>query len=173
MTKTLVRRVREGSRRTQAEAAERLGITPQTLSIYEGGRQTPSERRTAEIFRSLAIGTPGSSETDPRFLVSYEFAGQRVLTADGPLVFEDPYLAQLAAEQLENLKLDRVVIVPVWSGGIQELLNASPDRPPIVHNVPADAASAGRLVGEAIRRSVIEVAEEFERRLEAEEDGNG
>ena len=113
---TVVRAIREGSALTQNAAARQLGITPGTLAAYEGAHVTPSQSRTWEIARGLALGSPAKGEADPRFLLTYELFGQR-FAADGNgriVVFHDPWVAHEQAERLANAGFLNVALVPIW-----------------------------------------------------------
>ncbi len=121
---TLVKSLREGTGLTQKDAAERLGVTPPTLAAYEVGRYVPSPELMWKIARSLAIGSPGKGETNPRFLISYLLFGQCFAAdAKGRLVtFRDPWRAHAAAELLLANHFHEVVVVPVWRGSRRALL---------------------------------------------------
>src|SRR5437667_7767676 len=103
-SETLTRRARRGTGETQARAAQRAGISPQTMAAYETGRVTPTPARTAVMMRQLALGTPAPDEADPHVFVAYTLGGMRLLAdPDGmPVAFPSAETANAIASLLDS-----------------------------------------------------------------------
>jgi transcriptional regulator with XRE-family HTH domain len=154
---TVVRRAREGSGRTQAEAARALGFGRATLSIYESGRSVPSQGKLWQILAGLAIGNRAAEELRPHLLVSFSLAGQRLLAVGGALLdFASPENAAAAADELDDCQLDRVVVVPAWTSALTNVLSVNAGRP---------GTSAGVVVFEELNRPLEDVLDQALREL--------
>jgi transcriptional regulator with XRE-family HTH domain len=121
-------RARQGSDRSQAEAARQLRLSRATINNYESGHVEPSEPKKWELLAGLALGEPTPGER-PKLLVSFALLGQRFASRRGGLLaFGEIAHAQWFADALENCQLDRIVIVPVWPSRVRELLEREGSR---------------------------------------------
>ena len=120
-TQTLIGRARRGTSLAQADAARKLGLSRATLCVYEKGEVKPSERKTWEIVAGLALGEPAVGR--PKLLLSFALFGQRFLSWGGRLlVLAELDHAQRLADELDDCRLERVVIVPVWPSCVDEIV---------------------------------------------------
>jgi hypothetical protein len=99
-----------------SEAADSIGLTRGTLSVYETGHRPPTQDRRDEIVRQLALGIQGEDETSPRFVVAFHLLGTRYLADRRGRIcdFGDLDVAARVANTLEGYELDQVVVVPAW-----------------------------------------------------------
>jgi transcriptional regulator with XRE-family HTH domain len=147
---TLIKSLRVGSQQAQKAAAERIGVNATTLAAYEGGRFTPSEAKSWEIARALALGSPSKGEGNPRFLITYWLFGQRFLyNGLGRLVvFRDPWAAHAQADRLADLLFPEVAVVPTWRSARRSLI--------------ARHRAAGETAGEEMRDPLAALLEHVE-----------
>jgi hypothetical protein len=89
--------------------------------VYEVGGVAPSARKVWELLAGLALGEPTSGR--PLLLLSFALLGQRFLSWDGRLlVLAELDHAQRLADELDDCRLERVVIVPVWPSFVDEIV---------------------------------------------------
>jgi transcriptional regulator with XRE-family HTH domain len=156
-SRSLIRRAREGSGKTQANAAGAVGLGRATLSIYESGRTIPSERKTWELMVGLALGDRAEREELPHLLLSFSLLGQRFFSYDGALLeFASLANAARAADALDDCGLERVVLVPAWGSMLEDVLEA---------NVGRGGTSGNVIVFEELRYSLEEVVDQALREL--------
>lgn len=112
----LFRQLRLGSRLSQRETAERVGVTEAAVWQWEDGTVTPRPGRIDELARALAQGHPAEGEERPWFFVSYWIFGQRLLTDVNGRVFAfiDPENAVAAATRLQELGFPDVTAFGAW-----------------------------------------------------------